>query len=236
MQAYAKCKCPNGTTRYTSTHHGNAPRDLKRTDRIHVRADLHELGELARSYRSNTMPWSIQLRDDTGASAVALIASKHGLTESFTQPFMTKQLDAVEMEKANATEGTVRPASKDDYGTYLTVLASGFGVSKEDLSCFVTPETLGGEATSWFLLEEAGVPVATSLGVLPGNYVGVFNISTLPLHRRRGYARASTSLVLRDAYARGARAAFLHSSSAGKPLYESLGFATVENWRIYVAP
>jgi len=57
----------------------------------------------------------------------------------------------------------------------------------------------------------------------------------LTLHRRRGLGRTATTAVLRDAYACGARVADLKRSPDGKPVYESLGFVAVENWRTYVA-
>jgi GNAT superfamily N-acetyltransferase len=95
---------------------------------------------------------------------------------------------------------------------------------------------LSAKGMTAYLVEEAGVPVATSFGVLVNGHVGVFNISTRPPYRRRGYARAATTAVLRDAYTQGARTAFLHCTPAGRGVYESLDFVTSEEWHVYVAP
>jgi hypothetical protein len=198
--------------------------------------DLDELSEFATLNRSSPWPWSIQLRSDNASSAVAMIAGQHGLTNSYILPFMTKQLDESETPEPGKATCSVRRVSVEDQATFLAVMAAGFEVPEEILSPFVTSEFLSAENTTWFLVEQAGVPVATSLGVIVDDHVGVFHISTLPLYRRRGYALAATTAVLRHAYARGVRNAFLQSTSAGKNVYESLGFATVENWRIYVAP
>ncbi|MER8226445.1 GNAT family N-acetyltransferase [Streptomyces sp. NPDC094143] len=90
--------------------------------------------------------------------------------------------------------------------------------------------TLACGRTSW---KPAGEPAATSFGVLVGDAVGVFNVTVLPQHRRRGYGRAATRAVLRDAHAAGARTAFLHSTPPGVPLYEAMGFHTAENWTAF---
>jgi len=58
------------------------------------------------------------------------------------------------------------------------------------------------------------------------------NISVPEHHRRRGYGRLATAAVLRDAYASGARTAFLHSSPMAVPLYEGMGFRTAGNWTV----
>jgi hypothetical protein len=199
--------------------------------------DLEELSTLAKAYSSSTLPWSIQIRGDSASTpAVTQIARQYGLTESHSEPFMTRQLVESEMRWPDNTTGQLRRVPKEEHDTYIAVLAAGFAIPEEIFGPLVTPALLGDERMTAFLVEEAGVPVATSLGVLMDDHVGVFNISTLPSHRRRGHARAATAAVLLDAYTRGARTAFLRSSPAGKPVYESMGFATVENWRIYVAP
>lgn len=56
------------------------------------------------------------------------------------------------------------------------------------------------------------------------------NIATVPAARRRGYGRKITERVVLDAFADGATAAYLHASEDGLPLYEAMGFRTVETW------
>ncbi|MFF2074455.1 GNAT family N-acetyltransferase [Kitasatospora sp. NPDC058162] len=52
----------------------------------------------------------------------------------------------------------------------------------------------------------------------------VFNICTDPDHRRRGYARACTEVLLDWFDGRGVGRIDLHASSGGESLYRSLGF------------
>ena len=94
-----------------------------------------------------------------------------------------------------------------------------------------------------FLVEVKGVPVAGG-GLLvrrmmprPGHPQGfreahVLNVFTEERHRRRGHARALMEAILRWCRANGFPRLTLHASGKGKPLYESLGFRTVEEMRL----
>jgi N-acetylglutamate synthase len=195
-----------------------------------------ELVALATSYSGSALPWSIQLRNDSASPAVAEAANRCGLTTSSVAPFMIKRLVESGLREQESSTIRIRRVPKEDHDTFRSALAAGFESPEKIFKPFASPELLDAEGITGFLVEEAGKPVATSLGILLGDHVGVFSVSTLPLHRRQGLGRTATTAVLRDAYARGARTAYLKSSPAGKPLYESLGFVTVENWRTYVAP
>ena len=56
-----------------------------------------------------------------------------------------------------------------------------------------------------------------------------------PRAPRRGYGAAVTAHVVRDGFARGARWAWLQATTAGYPVYERLGFRTLESWDCWIA-
>ena len=66
-----------------------------------------------------------------------------------------------------------------------------------------------------------------------GDSIGVWEMMTPPEHRRRGAARAVLTSALARNWSPSTRGAFLWSSPAGRPLYESLGFRAVDEPAIW---
>ncbi len=64
--------------------------------------------------------------------------------------------------------------------------------------------------------------------------VGVFGVGTVPELRRRGLGTAVTSFAIHDAP--GVDLAWLQPTSMGRPLYASMGFEAVAEWRVWVRP
>jgi ribosomal protein S18 acetylase RimI-like enzyme len=67
-------------------------------------------------------------------------------------------------------------------------------------------------------------PVSSSTLVLAGGIAGIYDVSTVPEHRRKGYGSCLTRVGLEDAARRGYRYAGLNSSDLGYSVYQSLGF------------
>jgi len=95
---------------------------------------------------------------------------------------------------------------------------------------FSSPEAFALPGAVPYLAREDGQVVAVGFGVFGQGTAGVFNIATVPAYRGRGYGRAVTSQIVADGVARGADLAYLQSSEDGYPLYQSMGFRTVETW------
>lgn len=76
-------------------------------------------------------------------------------------------------------------------------------------------------------LAAAGQPVACGLGVLEGDYVGLFDLVTAEPARKKGYGTRLVSSLLRWAQAQGAAHAYLQVVQGNEParrLYDKLGF------------
>lgn len=78
--------------------------------------------------------------------------------------------------------------------------------------------------------EVEGVPVATSMAVITGGLVGVYNVQVQREHRRRGLGRAMTAAALAVGRERGATAGALQATAMGEPLYQSMGFKTLYHY------
>src|SRR5262249_51491061 len=68
------------------------------------------------------------------------------------------------------------------------------------------------------------VPVSSSMLLLAGGIACIWDVATVPEHRRKGYGACITRAGLDDARRRGYRYASLNSSDLGYPVYRSLGF------------
>jgi GNAT superfamily N-acetyltransferase len=90
-------------------------------------------------------------------------------------------------------------------------------------------------------VEQSGEPMATAIGVLDGEHMGLFDVLVMPQARRRGLARRVTESLYAWAWREGARFAYLQvvaTNSAALPLYAAQGFRTVYDYeyRIPSAP
>ena len=197
--------------------------------------DVDEVAAFAASPRLESVPWSIQVRGERVAPRIVDIAADHGLRQRSTLPFMVKDLAEEDAKLPDVETLRVRRISGREGDLYRSVMAAGYEGPPEIFSVFSTAPVMD-HASMWGYLAEAdGVPVATSFGILVDDLVGVFNIAVPPQHRRRGYGRAATAAVLRDAYRAEARTAFLHASPMGVPLYAAMGFRVAENWTLFTA-
>jgi ribosomal protein S18 acetylase RimI-like enzyme len=81
-----------------------------------------------------------------------------------------------------------------------------------------------------------GEPVATAATVItPGGVIGVYNVATSPVHRRRGYGEAITRYAIdaaRNGNGAGERV-ILQSTTQGYQLYRRLGFGEVTRILVY---
>jgi ribosomal protein S18 acetylase RimI-like enzyme len=215
---------------------GTPVADLNAVISMTRQPDIAEVSAFAAILAAAGLPWSIQVRSDSFYPDIAEVATKYGLTKSFRKPFMIKQMDNDELTSPINQTIDVRRVPKEDHDVYNSVLAAGYEAPEHVFRGFSAPKVLNGHGMTAYMAEDSETPVATSFGALVDHHVGVFNVATRPAYRRRGAARAATAKVLKDAYAQGARTAFLHSTPAGLGLYKSLGFRIVEEWLVFIAP
>ncbi|WP_437612309.1 GNAT family N-acetyltransferase [Sorangium sp. So ce834] len=99
------------------------------------------------------------------------------------------------------------------------------------------PALLSDDAALWLYVGYLDdTPVATSELTVGGGVAGLYNISTLPSHRRRGIGRALTLRPLFDARAAGLRLAILQASADGLGLYAQVGFVATGRITEYKPP
>ena len=67
-------------------------------------------------------------------------------------------------------------------------------------------------------------PVTSATLLLAGGIAGIWDVSTPPAMRGRGYGSAITQAMLQIAYERGYEHAWVWSSQMGQEVYRKLGF------------
>ena len=197
-----------------------------------ARPDVTELDRAAARVAGLPLPWSIQFRGEPEPAA-ALVAARYGLTARTTSPLMVYH-PAFDQQappaRASAAAVVVVVADAGDQTSYAAALATGFEAPPEIMAPFSSPEAFAMRGAVPYLAREDGQVVAVGFGVFGEGVAGVFNIATVPAYRGRGYGRAVSSRIVADGVARGADLAYLQSSEDGYPLYQSMGFRTVETW------
>jgi hypothetical protein len=84
--------------------------------------------------------------------------------------------------------------------------------------------------------EVEGTPVATGCAMTGNDAVGAFNISTVESERGKGYGAAITARCVIDGINDGAQIAYLQATEMGEPVYERIGFSTIERWTVFESP
>jgi GNAT superfamily N-acetyltransferase len=196
--------------------------------------DVDEIAAVAASPRLAEVASSIQVRSARAGEAVAAVAAAHGLGNTMALPFMLKALGEEDCVVPHPDGVVVRPVRSDESERYQAALAEGYEGPYEFFGIFTARSVMDHPSMRAYVAEVDGEVVATSFGVLVADQVGIFNIAVPPPHRRRGYGRAATAAVMRDAYRDGARTAFLHASELGTPLYLDMGFDIAERWTLHV--
>jgi GNAT superfamily N-acetyltransferase len=87
------------------------------------------------------------------------------------------------------------------------------------------PALLAADSPQWLYVGYMGDrPVATAELTASGGIAGLYNISTIESHRRRGIGTALTLRPLLDARDAGFRTGFLQAAAAGVGMYTRIGF------------
>lgn len=193
-----------------------------------------EIASLAES-ETWDCPWSIHVRGGPGP-LVTEVAARHGLTEFTREPLMVRSPEQGLPAEPVIDSLRIRPVLAGELGLYAGAVADGFEVPGETFEVLTVPAAGKMDGVTFYIAELDGVPVGTGMTAVSGDLTGIFNITTLPRYRRRGYGRAVTMEMVRAGFAAGAATAYLYASKMGEPVYESAGFRTEEYLTVITAP
>lgn len=144
----------------------------------------------------------------------------HMVIEPATIALHTQHLPNFTIERVNDTTSFAQ--------WYETTLA-GFFTDMPTLGqvCFDVYTTVGFDPQSPFLHYIGYMndePVAASTLFLAGGIAGIYDVSTLPSARGKGFGTAITQTALQEAQRLGYRYVCLQASEMGYPIYKRIGF------------
>jgi GNAT superfamily N-acetyltransferase len=130
----------------------------------------------------------------------------------------------------------VRRMGPDDLPTVHAILAESFRQPLEVSSLTVPVEALAlPEVEGWLLDAEGGIRSVTA-AVQVDNGVSIWSMATPLSDQHRGYGRRLLITALARAGENGCDHSTLLASTAGEPLYRSLGYEVLEHWQKWSRP
>lgn len=203
------------------------------TIRTSVKAD--DVNRLLDVAAGQGFPHSLLLRPGCNPEVVELVKAR-GFVEDESIPLMAMDRDVVRIrDAANHPELAIRQLKPEESRLHASIGAEGFEAPVEAFERLIAPATLRLPGFRAYVGLADGEHVTTAVGSTIGQFVGVFDVATPERHRGRGYGRAVTARAVLDGFEAGASYAYLQSSPMGLKIYESLGFRTLETWRVWVS-
>jgi GNAT superfamily N-acetyltransferase len=170
-----------------------------------------------------------------GLERLLAAADATGLVGRERLPGMVMALDGPVPGPPAALE--IREAdSGDEWDAYFDVLCEGFEVPHDVVAPMIDPSVYDSPDMAALLGFVDGQPVTTSLASVVDDTAGVYNVATVPSHRRRGYGAVMTWAAAAWGRARGCAVAVLQASAMGQPLYEEMGFVEIVPYVQLIAP
>jgi GNAT superfamily N-acetyltransferase len=120
-----------------------------------------------------------------------------------------------------------------DLAAFRSILSQVFAISRHEVDLVLGDRALKLPHVRHYLAWLGPAPVATTSLVLSGPLAGIWNVGTLPEHRRRGVAAELMHHAISEALDFGYTSSMLLASFAGLPLYERLGYRTISTARMF---
>ena len=130
-------------------------------------------------------------------------------------------------------DSRVRAASAHDVDTVSELLASAYGIGREESDAVAAFAALDRHDGTIWLLVDWSRAVATVFTAVIGDAVCVWSLATPERYERHGYASALLDDVLARAREVGASVGLLGATPAGEPLYRRTGWRTIETWKMF---
>jgi GNAT superfamily N-acetyltransferase len=165
-------------------------------------------------------------------------AEAAGLTAVYEMPEMI--LDSPAKSEPTPQGVEVRRLSRvddaDDFWKVATESYADIGFPPEIFASYTENAGLLADNAAVFVAYLEGAPVAIAATYVTHGIAGVYWVGTLKSARGMGLARKLTATAVEAGLELGADVASLQASPMGKPVYATMGFETVFDYRLLMSP
>jgi hypothetical protein len=162
------------------------------------------------------------------------VAKAKGLVEVGTAPLMAR---SGTLPDASASEYSVKRVTEPrDLVIFGDLAAAAFALDRAWVDrTFAAASLLDASALAFHIAYRGDVPMSAVCSSGGGSIIGIWTMSTPPDKQRQGAGRAVLLAAMQDHVTRRAETFYLIATPSGKPLYDSVGFETVDELTIWLA-
>ena len=170
----------------------------------------------------------------SGAASIGPQARASGLVEAGTAPLMARSGPVPDARESDFV--CQRIAAVHEMPAFSELVASAFALDRAWVDrTFASAALLDAPALDFYVAYRGDVPMSGVTTTGAGRLVGIWSMSTPPDKQRQGAGQAILLAAMRDHVKRGAQTFYLVATPAGKPLYDRLGFETIDQLSIWLA-
>jgi ribosomal protein S18 acetylase RimI-like enzyme len=167
---------------------------------------------------------------EEGAKDIRSWASEAGFNEVGEMPLMERRFAEVRPTR----DFDVRIASPGEVDVGNRISAAAFSLDEDACNRALPKAAFAVEGNDLWFAEEGGKAVGCGIFIRTDDHVGIYSMSTLPEHQRRGVGRAILDAAISHYQREGVERFTLGATETGYPLYERLGFEIVTRAHVFV--
>jgi N-acetylglutamate synthase-like GNAT family acetyltransferase len=161
------------------------------------------------------------------AFSLAKAFEDHGYSNLGSDPFMMWAADD-SLDTFELREGlSVRRQKLEDMPKLKEIFGDVYKMNDSVIEAF-EPMLFSSEDDHSYVLVKDGEIVSVVTAMISKDSVGIWNMGTPTVHQKNGYGLQLLSYVMKTHKNMGAKRFYLHSSAAGKFLYDKIGWITLD--------